>query len=63
MNWYGSANGLNNEFRGSSALQQVATAEGRTTGTDQTGRTARHQANEALRLGFDYALAPSRAWA
>jgi outer membrane receptor for ferrienterochelin and colicin len=56
FNFFGSADGLNNQFRGSSALQQVATADGRTTGTDQTGRTTRHQANEALRLGLDYAL-------
>ncbi|HEX8506736.1 MAG TPA: outer membrane beta-barrel protein [Hymenobacter sp.] len=60
FNFYGNANGLNNEFRGSSALQQVATAEGRTAGTDQTGRTARHQANGALRLGLDYALRPEQ---
>jgi outer membrane receptor protein involved in Fe transport len=61
FNFYSNANGLNNEFRGSSALQQVATAEGRTTRTDQTGRTARHQANEALRLGVDYALRPEQS--
>ncbi|UOQ50716.1 outer membrane beta-barrel protein [Hymenobacter cellulosivorans] len=56
VNVYGNLNGLNNEFRGSAGLRQVATAEGRTTGTDQTGRTTRHQANEALRLGLDYSL-------
>ncbi len=61
FNFYSNANGLNNEFRGSSALQQVATAEGRTTSTDQTGRTTRHQANEALRLGVDYALRPDQS--
>jgi outer membrane receptor protein involved in Fe transport len=61
FNFYSNVNGLNNEFRGSSALQQVATADGRTTGTDQTGRTARHQTNEALRLGLDYALRPEQS--
>lgn len=60
FNFFGSAEGLNNQFRGSSALQQVATADGRTTRTDQTGRTARHQANEGLRLGVDYALRPEQ---
>jgi outer membrane receptor protein involved in Fe transport len=61
FNFYSNVNGLNNQFRGSSALQQVATAEGRTTATDQAGRTARHQANEALRLGVDYALRPEQS--
>ncbi len=61
FNFYGNVNGLNNEFRGSSALQQVATAEGRTTSTDQDGRTARHQVNKALRLGVDYALRPQQS--
>ncbi len=61
FNFFGNANGLNNQFRGSSALQQVATADGRTTGTDQTGRTTRHQANESLRLGVDYALRPEQS--
>ncbi|TVT43348.1 TonB-dependent receptor [Hymenobacter setariae] len=61
FNFYSNVNGLNNEFRGSSALQQVATAEGRTTASDQAGRTARHQANEALRLGVDYALRPEQS--
>ena len=56
FNFFGNADGLNNQFRGSSALRQVATVGGRTAGTDQTGRTARHQANEGLRLGVDYAL-------
>ena len=55
FNFYGSADGLNNQFRGNSALQQVATADGRTTRTDQTGSSTRHQANGALRLGVDYA--------
>jgi outer membrane receptor protein involved in Fe transport len=61
FNFYSNANGLNNEFRGSSALQQVATADGRTTRTDQTGGTARHQTNKALRLGLDYALRPEQS--
>ena len=61
LNFYSNANGLRNDFRGSSDLQQVATAEGRTTSTDQTGRTARHQANEALRLGLDYDLRPGQS--
>jgi len=61
FNFFGNANGLNNQFRGNSALQQVATADGRTTDTDQTGRTTRHQANESLRLGVDYALRPEQS--
>jgi outer membrane receptor protein involved in Fe transport len=60
LNFYGNVNGLNNEFRGSSALQQVATAESRTTATDQAGRTARHQSNKALRLGLDYDPRPEQ---
>ncbi len=60
FNFYGNVNRLNNQFHGRSALQQVATADGRTTGIDQTGRTARHQANEALRLGVDYAWRPEQ---
>ena len=60
LNFYSNANGLNNRFRGSSALRQVATAEGRTTATDQVGRTARYQANEALRLGVEYAWSPEQ---
>ncbi|MGI4862695.1 MAG: outer membrane beta-barrel protein [Janthinobacterium lividum] len=60
LNFFGSADGLTNRFVGSSALQQVATAEGRSTSTDQTGHTARHQANEGLRLGVDYALRPEQ---
>jgi outer membrane receptor protein involved in Fe transport len=54
FNFYSSTDALNNRFRGSSALQQVATAESRTTRTDQTSQNTRHQANEALRLGVDY---------
>ena len=61
FNFFGSVDGLNNQFRGSSALQQVATAEGRTTATGQTGRTARHQASEHLRLGLDYAWRPEQS--
>jgi outer membrane receptor protein involved in Fe transport len=61
FNFYSNVNGLNNEFRGSSALQQVATANSRTARTDQTGSTARHQTNEALRLGLDYALRPEQS--
>jgi outer membrane receptor protein involved in Fe transport len=61
FNFYGNVNGLNNEFRGSSALQQVATAEGRTASIDQRGGTARHQVNKALRLGVDYALRPEQS--
>ncbi len=60
FNVYSNVNGLNNAFRGSSALQQVATAEGRTTSIDQRGGTARHQVNKALRLGVDYALRPEQ---
>jgi outer membrane receptor protein involved in Fe transport len=55
FNFFGSANGVSNRFRGSSALQQVATAEGRTTRTDQTGQNARRQASKDLQLGLDYA--------
>ena len=55
FNFFGSADALNNQFRGSSALQQVATADGRTARTDQAGFSTRHQANEGLRLGVDYA--------
>jgi outer membrane receptor protein involved in Fe transport len=60
LTFYGNANGLNNEFRGSSAVQQVATAEGRTTGLDQTAQTMRHQVSKSLRLGVDYALRPEQ---
>jgi outer membrane receptor protein involved in Fe transport len=55
FNFYGSIDGLSNQFRGSSALQQVAMADGRTTRTDQTSQNTRHQDNKALRLGVDYA--------
>ncbi|WP_400193429.1 outer membrane beta-barrel protein [Hymenobacter sp. B81] len=55
FNFFGNAGGLNNRFRGSSALQQLATVEGRTAGTQQTGYNARRQANEDLRLGVEYA--------
>ncbi|RZJ95403.1 MAG: TonB-dependent receptor, partial [Hymenobacter sp.] len=54
LNLFGSADGLNNQFRGSSSLQQVATVAGRTTRTDQTGASMRHQTNYSLRLGADY---------
>lgn len=60
LTFYGNANGVNNEFRGSSAVQQVATAEGRTTGLDQTAHTMRHQVSKSLRLGADYALRPEQ---
>jgi outer membrane receptor protein involved in Fe transport len=53
-NFFGSANGVNNRFRGSSALQQVATADGRTARTDQTGQNTRHQVSKDLQLGVDY---------
>ncbi|WP_162549817.1 outer membrane beta-barrel family protein [Hymenobacter nivis] len=55
FNFFGSADGLNNQFRGSSALQQVATVDGRTARTDQVGQNTRRQANEGLRLGAEYA--------
>ena len=56
LNFSGTADGLSNRFQGSSALQQVATAEGRTTRTDQTGASTRLQTNHSLRLGVDYAF-------
>jgi outer membrane receptor protein involved in Fe transport len=56
FNWYGNADGLANRFEGSAALQQVATAAGRTTRTDQDGRSSRDQRNYGGRLGVDYAL-------
>jgi outer membrane receptor protein involved in Fe transport len=56
FNLFGSADGLNNQFRGSSSLQQVAAVAGRTTRTDQTGASTRHQTNYSLRLGVDYAF-------
>ncbi|MGI4733868.1 MAG: outer membrane beta-barrel protein [Janthinobacterium lividum] len=54
LNFSGSVNGVSNWFRGSSALQQAATAEGRTTRIDQTGQNSRHQASKDLQLGVDY---------
>lgn len=54
--FFGGASGLSNQFRGSSALQQVATVDGRTTRTNQTGASTRHQTNYNLRLSVDYAL-------
>jgi outer membrane receptor protein involved in Fe transport len=54
LNFFGSANAVDNWFRGSSALQQVATADGRTTRTDQTGLSTRHQVSKDLQLGLDY---------
>ena len=54
LNFFGSANAVSNWFRGSSALQQVATAEGRTTRTNQTGQNTRQQASKDLQLGLDY---------
>jgi outer membrane receptor for ferrienterochelin and colicin len=56
FNFSGTADGLSNLFQGSSALQQVATVDGRTTRTDQKGASTRQQANYSLRLGVDYAL-------
>ncbi|WP_161599635.1 TonB-dependent receptor [Hymenobacter nivis] len=55
FNFFGSANAVDNRFRGSSGLQQVATADGRTSRTDQTGQNLRHQASKDLQLGVDYA--------
>ncbi|MGI4864384.1 MAG: outer membrane beta-barrel protein [Janthinobacterium lividum] len=54
FNFSGTADGLSNQFRGRSALQQVATVDGRTTRTDQTGASTRLQTNHSLRLGVDY---------
>jgi len=56
FNFSGTLDGLSNLFHGSSALQQVATVEGRTTRTDQTGASTRLQTNHSLRLGVDYAF-------
>jgi outer membrane receptor protein involved in Fe transport len=56
FNFSGTVDGLSNRFQGSSALQQVATVEGRTTRTDQVGASTRLQTNYSLRLGVDYAL-------
>ncbi len=55
-NFYGGADGSDNHFRGSSSLQQVATVDGRTTRTDQTGTSTRSQTTYGGRLGVDYAL-------
>ena len=56
FNFSGTADGLSNLFHGSSSLQQVATVDGRTTRTDQTGASTRLQTNHSLRLGIDYAF-------
>ena len=56
FNFFGSADGLANHFRGSSGLQQVATVAGRTASTEQTGSSRRDQRNWGARLGADYAL-------
>lgn len=56
LNFFGSADGLSNQFRGSSSLQQVATVDAQTTRTDQTGASTRQQTNYNLRLGADYTL-------
>jgi outer membrane receptor protein involved in Fe transport len=62
FNWFGNFDGLDNRFRGSSALQQVATADGRTTRTDQTGSSTRHQRNLGLRLGADYTISEEQSF-
>ena len=54
VNFYGGVDGSANDFRGSSSLQQVATADGRTTRTDQTGTSTRAQTTYGGRLGVDY---------
>ena len=54
FNFSGTVDGLHNRFQGSSALQQVATVDGRTTRTDQAGASTRLQTNYSLRLGVDY---------
>ena len=56
LNFSGTVDGLSNLFHGSSALQQVATVDGRTTRTDQTGASTRLQTNHSLRLGVEYAF-------
>jgi outer membrane receptor protein involved in Fe transport len=56
FNFSGTADGLSNLFHGSSSLQQLATVDGRTTRTDQTGASTRLQTNHSLRLGIDYAF-------
>jgi len=55
LTFSGSVNGVSNWYHGSTGLQQVATAEGRTARTDQTGQSARHQGSKDLQLGLDYA--------
>lgn len=61
FNWFGNFDGFANHFRGSSALQQVATADGRTTRTDQAGSSTRQQGNLGLRLGTDYAFSDEQS--
>ncbi|RZK63191.1 MAG: TonB-dependent receptor, partial [Hymenobacter sp.] len=56
FNFSGTLDGLSNLFHGSSVLQQVATVDGRTTRTDQTGASTRQQTNHSLRLGVEYAF-------
>jgi outer membrane receptor protein involved in Fe transport len=56
LNFSGTVDGLSNRFQGRSALQQVATVDGRTTRTDQTGASTRLQTNHSLRLGVEYAF-------
>ncbi|MBX0293020.1 TonB-dependent receptor [Hymenobacter sp. HSC-4F20] len=56
LTFSGNADGLRNRFRGSSALQQVAAVDGRTSRTDQTGASTRQQTNYSLRLGVAYAF-------
>ena len=60
LNLFGSYDGLAYQFRGSSALQQTATADGRMVSTDQTGRSVRDPTNQSLRLGAEYALSPTQ---
>jgi outer membrane receptor protein involved in Fe transport len=55
-NFYGGVDGSANHFRGNSSLQQVATVDGRTNRTDQTGASTRAQTTYGGRLGVDYAL-------
>ncbi len=54
LNLSGSADGLSNRFYGSSSLRQVATVNGRSIRTDQTGTSTRLQTNHSLRLGVEY---------
>jgi outer membrane receptor protein involved in Fe transport len=56
LNFSGTVDGLSNRFQGRSALQQIATVDGRTTRTDQTGASTRLQTNHSLRLGVEYAF-------